>query len=536
MFAAAIAVVAFGALSGSAIAYSEQTVLSGLGTPMGLAVDATDDVFAIYGGDAGAFELTPQGSQNQVGVPQGRNGGFGIAVDPSGNLYELGASIGATGGFEVNLYKVAPDGTITVLLSNVGTPSDIAVDSAGNAYLAVGGGVIERASDGTVTTVLDASWGATSVAVDQADNLYVAAGGTIFEMLGGSAQALPLHGTYVTVDAHGDVFADSTTTPAGGSPQGTVSELPAGQTSSFALPFANLAGLGDIAAGPAGELYVIDATNSDVAELSLSIPAQSMMVAPGAGPAGSSIAVAAVLPCPSNDDVERGFGASSATVSLYAPSGAVVESSTVELDQSGAWSAILTIPNTAATGDTYLVGAQCTDAVGAPVANYTRAAFVVAPTGGSASPGPQGPPGPEGSPGATGPAGPTGSPGATGPAGPAGSPGPAGPAGPTGRDGTSPSRERTICTATTHRTRTQTACTITYTYSGTAARDLSRVRVHAVAVVRGRRAVVGTGRFRGNRLALKLRHLSAGRYRITLIEVGSHRAHVVMGHTSVTIS
>jgi hypothetical protein len=80
-----------------------------------------------------------------------------------------------------------------------------------------------------------------------------------------------------------------------------------------------------------------------------------------------------------------------------------------------------------------------------------------------------------------------------------------------------------------------TACTITYTYAATAAMA-SDARARAIANVNGRRIVVGGGTIRHHKLKLTVRHLRAGHYRLTLVELRPHHEPVVIGDSTITVT
>jgi hypothetical protein len=79
-----------------------------------------------------------------------------------------------------------------------------------------------------------------------------------------------------------------------------------------------------------------------------------------------------------------------------------------------------------------------------------------------------------------------------------------------------------------------TTCTATYVYGATAALA-ARAPAEAVAEVNGRSGVVGTGTIRDRRLRLTFRHLRAGRYRLTLLELPADGKPVVVGHSALRV-
>jgi hypothetical protein len=248
---------------------------------------------------------------------------------------------------------------------------------------------------------------------------------------------------------------------------------------------------------PTGDVFVAtyfdsagDPASGSVVEVSPSVPTGSLLVSPASPGAGTSIGVASVTPCP----VGGPFGSAGATVTLYSPSGSVVQRSTARLDGSGDWAATLAIPAGAASGTTYFVGARCDDAEGLVTQNYAQGAFAISVPG-------------------------------AGGQGPAGSPGPR------------PTSSTTACTTRiTSLTTSTTTCTVTYTYSTAAATSFIRnAQAEATAKIHGKTEVIGTGRIRAHRVVLSFQHLSRGHYRLTLIEL-THGERVVIGHTTLTVS
>lgn len=106
-------------------------------------------------------------------LPSGTNTAGGITVDADGNVYS--ADFGGT-----QLFKIAPDGTISVFASGLNTPSGNAIDAQGNIYQSnygsnVANDTITRiAPDGTAETFVDNLQGPVGIAIDSTGSLFVA--------------------------------------------------------------------------------------------------------------------------------------------------------------------------------------------------------------------------------------------------------------------------------------------------------------------------------------------------------------------------
>ncbi|HEX4005859.1 MAG TPA: hypothetical protein VHX60_06770 [Acidobacteriaceae bacterium] len=199
----------------------------GFGSPMGLAVDASGNIFvAEYGGGA-VKEILAQGGYTTVNtLGSGFDTPAGVAVDGAGNVFVADYHGGAVD--EI----VAAGGYVTVkaLGGGFNFPSDVAVDGSGNVFVSNEGArdVRESFAAGGYTTVRILGSGFVlpeSVAVDGNGNVFVADWvGAVKEMVAvdGSIPASPVINTLgggfldpvgVAVDASGNVFvadADST--------------------------------------------------------------------------------------------------------------------------------------------------------------------------------------------------------------------------------------------------------------------------------------------------------------------------------------
>jgi hypothetical protein len=149
---------------------------SGLNVPCGLAFDASGNLFVANDGGDSVLKITPAGvstvfANSNLGIP------YDLAFDPKGNLFVVNNRINT-------LVKFTPQGVGTVIgdsSSGINTPSGMACDAAGNAYVLNGNQTIEKfAPDGTHSIVAGVAFTtthgvdfATDLAFDHAGNMYV---------------------------------------------------------------------------------------------------------------------------------------------------------------------------------------------------------------------------------------------------------------------------------------------------------------------------------------------------------------------------
>ena len=220
--------------------------------PMGVAADASGNLFIADRFNGRIRKVTPQGIISTVAgnATQGLGGvggagtsaqlsvPVGVAVDASGNLFiaDSGSSL---------IRKVTPQGTISTVAGNGGSgffsgdggpatsaqlsgPVGVAVDASGNLFIVDGRAprVLKVTSQGTITSIagnpgfpgsgdgdggpatLVQLSGSTGVAVDASGNLFIGSGGTIRELVPSSTSTV---GCVYSIDQSGQSFG-----PAGG--------------------------------------------------------------------------------------------------------------------------------------------------------------------------------------------------------------------------------------------------------------------------------------------------------------------------------
>jgi hypothetical protein len=267
------AVPLFGVGTGPQVAFgpggTQTTVGSGYSSPRGVAVDPAGNVYvadatavdidnpnpSVYSGSIDM--ITPSGTKIVLGTPFAYP--VGVAVDGAGNVYVADSEEAAVG-------QIPPSGTQTTVGTGFSSPVAVAVDGAGNVYVADTGkaSVFKIAPGGMQATVGSGLSTPSGVAVDSAGNVYIADPGksAVYQVTPGGAQT-PMGSGFskpegVAVDAAGNVYVVDAGT-------NTLYEVtPGGTKSTIATGFKDPTSL---AVDGAGNLYVADYKNTRVVKI-----------------------------------------------------------------------------------------------------------------------------------------------------------------------------------------------------------------------------------------------------------------------------
>jgi hypothetical protein len=195
----------------------------------GVAVDVSGHIYVADAGDNRVRMIAPGGIITTF--LGGLNSPYGVAADAKGNVYV--ADLGNN-----RIQKVALDGTVTTLLGQLASPRNVLADSAGNVYFSefAGHRVSRISPNGSVTVIAgtgvagfsgDGSSASSAqlrypagLALDTAGNIYIADSGnnairkvsggkitTVLGTVGAGALSTP---TSVAVDAAGNLYVADT--------------------------------------------------------------------------------------------------------------------------------------------------------------------------------------------------------------------------------------------------------------------------------------------------------------------------------------
>ena len=324
--------------------------------PTGMAVDGAGYVYVADTYNDTIRKITPAGVVSTLagaGSPSGSSDGTGSAArffDPEGVAVDQGGNVYVADTENFTIRKIAPGGVVATLAGTAGQsgsadgtgiaarfeyPTGVAVDSAGNVYVADSEIIRKVTPAGAVTTVAGAAGqsgsadgtgraarfdGATGVAVDSAGNLYVADGnnctirkitpaGVVTTLAGTAGLRGGVDGTGpaaqfwwtrgVAVDSAGDVYvadADNDAvrkvTPAGvvttlaGALGQSGSADGSGGAARLNTPFG-------VALDAAGNVYVADAGNYTIRKVTPSGEVTTLGGAPGQSGSADGVGISA---------------------------------------------------------------------------------------------------------------------------------------------------------------------------------------------------------------------------------------------------
>ncbi len=200
-------------------------------------------------------------------VSSGLNEPTGVAVDGAGNVY-----IADTGNNAFEEWSVANSNVTTLVSSGLNGPTGVAVDGSGNVYIAdTGNNAIKQwtAANSNVTTLVSTGLnGPTGVAVDEAGNVYIADTGNnaIEEWTAANTNVTTLVSsglngpTGVAVDGSGNVYIADTGNSA-------IKEWTAANGTATALVTSELSHPYGLAVDGTGNIYIADSFNAAIKEL-----------------------------------------------------------------------------------------------------------------------------------------------------------------------------------------------------------------------------------------------------------------------------
>ena len=221
-------------------------------------------------------------------VSAGLNGPIGVAVDRAGNVYIADTFHGA-----IKKWTAANNNVLTLVSSGLIIPEDVAVDNTGNVYIAdSNNNAIKEwmpANSNVTTLVSSGLSNPASVAVDSAGNAFIAELGAIKEWTAANntvvtlISSLQLYPMGIAVDAAGNVYFADVGNDA-------IKEWMAANSNVTTLVSSGLRGPNGIAVDGAGNVYIADLGNNSVKEWTAAGGILSTLVSSGLSyPAGVAV-------------------------------------------------------------------------------------------------------------------------------------------------------------------------------------------------------------------------------------------------------
>lgn len=152
---------------------------TGLNAPSSVAVDAAGNAFVVEGGNVVTYtgdvvEITPDGVVTPfLGAAQGISQPEGLAFDANGNLFVADIIQNDPNGEVEQVFKVRPDGTVTIFLANAGYGTGLAFDPSGNLFIAGDNVVLKATPTGAISTLAMCTCDGGGVASDASGNVFV---------------------------------------------------------------------------------------------------------------------------------------------------------------------------------------------------------------------------------------------------------------------------------------------------------------------------------------------------------------------------
>jgi sugar lactone lactonase YvrE len=249
------------------------TLASGLGGPLGVAVDANGNVFIADTANNAIKEWIKASNTIVPLVSSGLSYPEGVAVDGSGNVFIADSDNGAI--------EEWSSGTLTTLVSGLFLPTGVAVDGSGNVFIAeYGRGVVDEwvASSNTLTTLVSPLNGPSGVAVDGMGNVYIASYGdsTIKEWVKSSNSVSTLISSGLTnpfgvaLDGRGNLYI-------GDAGDHALKEWLASSNTVTTLVSSNLSFPSGVAVDASGDVYIADEGDNTIKEF---VPPPSITAQP----------------------------------------------------------------------------------------------------------------------------------------------------------------------------------------------------------------------------------------------------------------